>query len=186
MRSNSCRLVNFPWRTGRWPGQAPRTAFARAFALTFNNSYESRAKKVSSEMGQGPFSEVTSGKRSDRIHFTVTRPRCRKSILPNQARHTGPLAPTTLAYGNSLNSETQPFLGWCPNLGKNILDKSVRDGADLLQFSPAPVAPVANHPCDRALLRRSAPPYPAHSLLRQRRQRGPAYLCHLQRNEREV
>src|SRR2546427_8296538 len=120
MRSNSCRLVNFPWRTGRWPGQAPRTAFARAFALTFNNSYESRAKKVSSEMGQGPFSEVTSGKRSDRIHFTVTRPRCRKSILPNQARHTGPLAPTTLAYGNSLNSETQPFLGWCPNLGKNI------------------------------------------------------------------
>src|SRR5439155_20727538 len=81
-------------------------------------------------MGQGPFSEVTSGKRSDRIQFTVTRPRCRKAIRPNQARHTGPLAPTTPAYGNSLNSETQPALGCCPNLGKNILDKAVRDGDD--------------------------------------------------------
>jgi len=51
--------------------------------------------------------------------------------------------------------------------------------AVLLHLSPAPVAETAHHQRDRALLRGSATPDPAHGVLCERRKCGPHYLLHL-------
>src|SRR5881296_1844206 len=58
--------------------------------------------------------------------------------------------------------------------------------AHLLRLPASPLAQAPHHQCHREVFRGSATPHAAHGLLRQCRQRGSDYLCHLQRNEREV
>src|SRR5207244_11113247 len=49
----------------------------------------------------------------------------------------------------------------------------------LLRLPLPPVAQATHHQPDRALLRGSAPPHPAHGLLCKRRKCGPHHLLHL-------
>src|SRR5436190_5766901 len=67
--------------------------------------------------------------------------------------------------------------------GETAGERSAR-AAHLLRLSWAPLAQAAHHQCHRALLCGGASSHTPHGLLRQRRERGPHYLCHLQRLQR--
>jgi len=57
--------------------------------------------------------------------------------------------------------------------------KGLARAAEFLSVSSASMAQAANHQCDRALLRGSQTPYPAHGLLCERGERRPDYLLDL-------